>query len=419
MSQGTDPAVNGAAWEIKHGDVRAGLSSIAPGTVQTCITSPPYWGLRDYGTGTWEGGENDHAHDMVAHRNGRGGSGTPGKNTAGAFPSAVHAALCSCGARRVDHQIGLEATVEEWIDTMVDVFRGVRDALRDDGTLWLNLGDAYASSAGDCSGEVGKKSNLEGARQNQDETRKARAIIRNAAAHSSFHRDRQPKGDVQQKIAAGAKPKDLIGMPWRTALALRADGWFLRSDIIWSKPNPMPESVTDRPTKSHEYLFLLSKSSRYYYNADAVREPLESGPSDLYKMQSEADRYGGKTLTDDEPLHAANGATHIGQKRGVGKKTVTGALMGRNRRSVWTVASDPFPGAHFATYPEKLIEPCILAGSRPDDLVLDPFTGSGTTGVVALRNGRRFVGCELSAAYVKMADRRIREQAGGLQTMLA
>ena len=306
-------------WDIRHGDALETLRSLPNGIVQTCVTSPPYWGLRDYGV--------------------------PG-------------------------QLGLELTPKEYVSRMVEVFREVRRVLRDDGTLWVNLGDCYSGSPPGNARPDHSGPNLLGSRGEQASTR-ARAV--------RVNRDFD-----------GLKPKDMVGIPWRVAFALRADGWYLRSDIIWSKCNPMPESVTDRPTKSHEYLFLLAKAERYYYDADAIAEPsIEAGRVMDY--------------TGDQKANAADPVLMRTRPRG----RVMVVTDTRNRRSVWTIATQPFAEAHFATFPEALVEPCILAGSKPGDLVLDPFAGSGTVGVVAIRHGRRFLGIELNLAYVQMAKRRI------------
>ena len=273
---------------------------------QTCVTSPPYFGLRDYGH--------------------------PG-------------------------QIGLEATPEHYIEAMVEVFRCVRDVLADDGTLWLNIGDSY-SNAGTRQGDVGGD------------------ITDGTNAHRKVSNGYKPR--VQ-----GMKNKDLIGIPWMLAFALRADGWYLRQDIIWHKPNPMPESVRDRCTKAHEYIFLLSKSERYSFDSEAIKEAAKSS--------SEGVRFGGAKYGDsDDPKHATKSGN------------VSKEYERANKRSVWTVATKPYSGAHFATYPPELIEPCILAGSRPGDTVLDPFMGSGTTAQVAQDLGRKAIGCELNPQYVTL-----------------
>ncbi|WP_210202528.1 DNA-methyltransferase [Alsobacter soli] len=275
------------------------------------MTSPPYFGLRDYGH---------------------------------------------------DGQLGLEQTPEEYVAAMVELFRCVRDVLADDGTLWLNIGDSYASAGGQ-SAQAGQMADR---------------------AHGKAARSARFSGD-------GIKNKELIGIPWMLAFALRADGWYLWQDIIWSKPNPMPESVRDRCTKAHEYLFLLSKSERYYYDAEAVMEPVAA---------STVERLGQPTLHQQEGSARVPGKTN-GNMKAVGRPDK------RNRRSVWTIATRPDKGAHFATFPPALIEPCILAGSRPGDIVLDPFMGSGTTAAVALQHGRQYLGCELNREYGPLQQERI------------
>jgi DNA modification methylase len=301
---------------ILLGDVRQTLPTLPDRSVQTCITSPPYFGLRDYGC---------------------------------------------------DGQIGLEPTPREFVDTMVQVFREVRRVLRDDGTLWLNLGDSYAGARGGTQGQTGQ------------------CADRTAAAQNVRFR-------AETRMPEGFKPKDLMGIPWRVAFALQDDGWYLRQDIIWSKPNPMPESVRDRCTKAHEYLFLLSKSARYYFDADAIAEPA-TGEAPGNKAPTK----GGREYEDGAIEHrtAAN-LHHIG------------ARDTRNKRSVWTIPTQPMREAHFATFPEALVEPCIRAGSRPGDTVLDPFLGAGTTALVAEREGRQWIGCELNPDYAAIAERRLR-----------
>jgi DNA modification methylase len=377
---------------IIHADVIDGLAQIPDQTVQCVVTSPPYWGLRDYG---------------------------------------------------VEGQIGLEKTPEEFITKMVEVFREVRRVLRDDGTCWLNLGDSYAADRG-------------------GSCQPAETLAGGIHGHSEYDdalrgRLREGKQSHRDAPAIGLKHKDMVGIPWRVAFALQSDGWYLRSDIIWSKPNPMPESVTDRPTKSHEYIFLLTKKARYYYDADAVREP-----GTRYEWNTQ------KFKDGDITCHR-----HSTQGKEVGDSTA-----GRNRRTVWEIATQPFPGSHFATFPEALVEPCIKAGTsergccsvcgapwvrvvdhdfvgdntgkRPDSLVrpgtlcrppsgalykgkttgwqpscscnadtvpcvvLDPFGGSGTVGKVARDLKRKAILIELNAEYIKIARERLRlnEQLG-------
>jgi len=286
--------------------------------VQTCVTSPPYFGLRDYGH---------------------------------------------------EGQIGLESTPEAYIAAMVEVFRCVRDVLADDGTLWLNIGDSYARNAGDDSKKDPRSIN----------TGQASVVASGAAKKGN---NRPPDG---------LKPKDLIGIPWMLAFALRADGWYLRQDIIWHKPNPMPESVRDRCTKAHEYIFLLSKSQRYYFDSEAIAEPAI---------------HAGKVVTNDNGKNGQMG--DFGATRGGFMKPEGVTVKDtRNKRSVWTVTTKPYKGAHFATFPPDLIEPCILAGSRQGDVVLDPFMGSGTTAQVAVQHGRQYLGCELNPAYEAMQQERL------------
>jgi len=298
------------------GDCRESMKRLLESNlkVQMCVTSPPYFGLRDYG---------------------------------------------------VKGQLGLEPTVDKYVDNLVGVFRMVRELLTYDGTLWLNLGDSYA-------------------------------------ANRSYQVPDGKWVDVgnskPSSVPSGLKSKDLIGIPWRVAFALQADGWYLRQDIIWHKPNPMPESVTDRCTKAHEYLFLLAKSERYYYDAAAIAEPAVNG--------------GGKAGYAGYSARAgAMGREPSGNEK-PGMVVVNGD--DRNRRSVWTVATQPYSEAHFATFPRALIEPCILAGSRMGDTVLDPFFGSGTTGQVAQDLGRNWIGCELNPDYVAMQERRTAQQAMAL-----
>jgi DNA modification methylase len=263
---------------------------------------------------------------------------------------------------------------------MVAVFREVRRVLRDDGTLWLNLGDSYAS------GEVGRH---------------------DGRTKNSGYGARHPGPRQSTKLNTGLKPKDLVGIPWRVAFALQADGWYLRSDIIWHKPNPMPESVTDRPTKAHEYIFLLTKSPRYYYDADAIRE----GFAD--KRMGNPGDYARRSSFDKGINNDRQDLGFIGNGGGWTKGPENG---GRNRRSVWTVTTKPFSGAHFAVFPPDLIEPCVLAGCPEGGTVLDPFSGSGTTGMVALRHDRSYIGLELNPEYAEMSRNRIRDDAPLLNT---
>ena len=301
-------------WHLLTGDVRERLAELPDASVQCCVTSPPYWGLRDYG---------------------------------------------------IDGQLGLEPTPDAYVASMVAVFREVRRVLREDGTLWMNMGDAYAHSSSGGGGAVDVRT--DGRKTTPGDKVRGRM------------------GGVNT-MSSGLKPKDLVGIPWRLAFALQADGWYLRSDIIWSKPNPMPESVTDRPTKSHEYVFLLTKNSRYFYDAEAVREDASTPWHGI----------GGYREGNIDNSHAPTEYRNDDRQR-----------AGRNCRSVWTITTQPYPDAHFATFPEALPERCITAGTKLGDTVLDPFAGSGTTGQVAVQLGRSFIGIELNADYADLARTRI------------
>jgi DNA modification methylase len=337
---------------------------IAASSVQCVVTSPPYFGLRDYGTAKWQGGADDCNHlqqyDLVKSTL-RGGRLYP--ETEKMMHKDRHAfrdKCGKCGAIRTDQQIGLERTPEEYVAQIVAVFREVWRVLKSDGTVWLNLGDSYAGSGGD------------GGR-----------TPRQARNHGSF------SGTPPY---FGLPRKNLLGIPWRVAFALQADGWYLRSDIIWAKPNPMPESVTDRPTRSHEYIFLLSKNPRYYYDAEAISEPA------IYA--GEVKPIGPKTLSRGQA--AGRGIAPSGN--GIADYYIKPER--RNRRSVWTLSSECSSETHFAIFPQKLVEACILAGSAVGSLVLDPFSGSGTVGRVCARLQRSFIGCDINPDYSEIAERR-------------
>lgn len=298
--------------KIYYGDAFKLLKAMPSESVNCCITSPPYYGMRDYGTANWVGGIKDCPHMRTTKIGKKTQTGHKAMHENGhVVGDAIYKSECpKCGAVRVDKQIGLEETPEKYVDNLVEIFREVKRILKYDATLWLNLGDSYNG--------IGIKD-------------------------------------------AKFKPKDLLGIPWRVAFALQADGWYLRQDIIWHKPNPMPENIKDRCTKSHEYMFLLTKSKKYYFDHDAIKEPCVQANKNVK----------------------------------------------RNKRSVWMISVKPFKKAHFATFPEKLIEPCILAGSKTGDTILDPFIGSGTTALVAHRYGRKAIGCELNPAYINIAKERL------------
>ena len=426
-------------------DALEGLKTLDDECVQCCVTSSPYWGLRDYGTATWEGGDEKCDHETPRSRGDDIKLNDKQGTSAGSRPNTQ--LECKCGAKRVDKQIGLEKNPEEYIKKMVEIFREVRRVLRKDGTLWLNYGDSYAGSPGGSQGKNG-------------------ACADRTACKNGIRM-------VPEKRGLGLKPKDLCGIPWRIAFALQTDGWYLRSDIIWHKPNPMPESVTDRPTKAHEYIFLLTKNQKYFYDTDAVRE---------------------------KSTRVNSGGGHKWAKLGNdGIESWEPNPTGSNKRTVWTVATQPYPDAHFATFPPDLIKPCILAGTsekgccskcgspwerviekgdlvrsksnlyaadrderylkdqgwnreggfgpgsryeyktlgwqptcecegsfvdeeyhwEPDVdidklmtkpcLVLDPFMGSGTTAWVAYEHGRRYVGFEINPEYIKLCEARLRQ----------
>ena len=336
---------------ILHGDCIAMLKTLPDESVHCCVTSPPYWGLRDYG---------------------------------------------------VAGQIGMEDSPEHFIAKIVEVFREVRRVLRRDGTLWMNLGDSY------CSMNTSASSNQHPSRGQKGRKGKVPGM----PLRPSFRRDRRDREDDPHKGVCGLKTKDLVGIPWRTAFALQADGWYLRCDIIWHKPNSMPESIVDRPTKAHEYIFLMTKSARYHYDADAIKEaasentnPRLSG-SEIRRIQDE--RSNGRSSGKET-------AGKLGQRSNGVKsnesfnRSVCLPVERRNRRTVWTIATEAFGEAHFATFPTKLVEPCILAGCPPGGVVLDPFFGSGTTGMVAEQLGRRWIGIELNAQYIEIAKRRTQQ----------
>lgn len=331
--------------KIITGEALSVLQGIESNSVNCCITSPPYYGLRDYGT---------------------------------------------------DGQIGLEETPSEYIENLVAVFREVHRVLKTDGTLWLNMGDSYAGS---CKG------------RNADET---------PCKGNSVSRDNNNKFGGKLFIAncSEYKRKDLMGIPWRLAFALQADGWYLRQDIIWHKTNCMPESVKDRCTKSHEYIFLLSKSDKYYFDYEAIKEPAVGfnnippagskgtlTPNSRRRKGNSKTFRGGGTYTNNQSF---NNSVAVQRESTGNTENKTGL---RNRRDVWSVATAKCKEAHFATFPEKLIEPCVLAGCPTSGIILDPFLGSGTTAVVAVKNKRSYIGIEINPEYADMAKRRVEQEA--------
>jgi len=361
-------------WLTVHlGDCREVMAAMEPESVHCVVTSPPYWGLRDYGTATWTGGDAECDHLVGPLASAKSGSnGMPFKGHCG-----------KCGAIRQDGQLGLEPTPELYVQSMVDVFRAVHRVLRKDGTVWLNLGDSYAGGGGFAPNAPSNQARAEGG-----------AGVYDGLNWSPRIAEAQPTGKPKGIATPGLKPKDLVGIPWRVAFALQADGWYLRSDIIWAKPNPMPESVTDRPTKAHEYVFLLSKSPRYYYDADAVRRPISP-------------------YNEGRISVAPHGAHVMGEGYRKNEMRTYDEIEGANMRTVWEIATQPYPGAHFATFPRALVEPCIKAGCPMLGTVLDPFAGSGTTGLVAQSLSRRAVLIDLSAEYLEqLMDRNAQKPLG-------
>lgn len=380
---------------ILQGDALTMLKTLPDESVQCCVTSPPYWGLRDYGTAKWEGGNSECNHISRPQTSYKAGSNQ------GALRDGPYKDICGkCGAVRVDSQLGLKKTPEEYVGKMVEVFREVKRVLRGDGTLWLNLGDSYAAN------------NRWGGATNTDSKQWSNAGTREFQAPA--------------RIDHPTKPKDLVGIPWRVAFALQADGWYLRQDIIWHKPNPMPESVTDRCTKAHEYIFLMSKNAKYYYDQAAIKEPLQKAShvrlAQDVANQTGSERVPGKTNgpmkavtfggakgraynPDPEDPNYRNGSEQWG------RDYIPTPDMKANKKSVWTVTTRGYKEAHFATFPPDLITPCILAGCPESGTVLDPFFGAGTTGLVCSRLNREYVGIELNGEYVEMAKRRIEGDA--------
>ena len=359
---------------IVQGDART--LPLVDACVQCVVTSPPYFGLRDYGTARWNGG--NPACDHKSGRFERGGLSGKQASNVGSAGDEARSVCPKCGARRIDQQIGLESSPEVYVAALVGVYREVWRVLKDDGTVWLNLGDSYTMGFGMARGLRYKR-----------HTPLKSGLWKGTR---SAKRDLGNNGNV--KDCGDLKPKDLIGIPWRVAFALQADGWYLRSDIIWAKPNPMPESVTDRPTKAHEYVFLLAKNERYFFDADAVREPQSALTLDFYGHRDG----GNQNRTAYKAATARGSSERIVQNVTHDQK--------RNIRSVWSIATQPYAGAHFATMPEQLVERCILAGSRPGDLVLDPFAGSGTVGRVAWELNRRPVLIDLNPSYLALATNR-------------
>lgn len=363
--------------KILQGDAIDVLKTLPDESVNMCVTSPPYYALRDYGTGKWVGGDNNCPHRRLSQFSEKITTGHKQKELIGMVGDGIYKSVCPlCGAVRVDQQIGLEETPEEYIQKLVNVFREVKRVLKDDGTLWVNIGDSYFGSGSRGSNNT-KYYEDSGTKQG---TNKGSVDLQNIPKLVGNHN--------------GIKNKDLIGIPWMLAFALRADGWYLRQDIIWHKPNPMPESVKDRCTKSHEYIFLFSKNKKYYFDHESIKEKANGKYEGRYNYEFNA---GEKETSGSQRPN--------GKSNTKGKRRYTGE---RNKRDVWQVSVSGYEGAHFATFPEKLVEPCILAGSpKMGGVVLDCFNGAGTTGVVSIKNGRSYIGIELNQDFIEMSHKRI------------
>jgi DNA modification methylase len=364
---------------IHIGNALDELRKMPENSIKCCITSPPYWGLRDYGIEKtiWDGDFqciHEWATEGKRHRGGKNKIDyfvnqrlSEKRNN---FTDIKTGSFCiKCGAWFGVY--GLEPNIDLYVKHSVDIFREVRRVLKINGTLWLNLGDTYFGSWGNYGG------------QNRGNG-KQREINGVSIAHRAYEGLENMRPPMTNKID-GLKPKDLCGIPWRVALALQADGWFLRSDIIWNKPNPMPESIKDRPTKSHEYIFLMSKSDSYYYDFEAIKE---NAKIDSHKKAAKRGEFNGKT----ESLEGRNSFRALEEKR--------------NKRTVWTVPVFPFQDMHFATFPPDLIKPCISAGTKPDDYIIDPFIGSGTTAFAALELNRKCIGIDLNPENIELIKNR-------------
>lgn len=381
-------------------------------SVDCVVTSPPYYGLRDYGTGTWVGGDPNCDHEAARKKTRFDYAIDEKQASSKGTDMKCYSNVCPiCGAVRKDEQIGLEETPEAYIERLVSLFREIRRVLKKEGTCWVNLGDSYNSSPSGNSAE-----NIE--------------THRDSISYKKVKKGEDRSQQRKAGLVKGLKPKDLIGIPWMFAFAMRADGWYLRQDIIWHKPNPMPEAVTDRCTKSHEYIFLFSKSQKYFFDYEAIMEEAVTQVDPRIGKRVEYDgmrkgqegtgnrsfvslkvRYGNGTKaerTHEQGYAQKENGGHRDNSGGFDSEMVIkDGMVVRNKRDVWSVQVRPNKEAHFATYPQMLIQPCILAGCKQGGVVLDPFMGSGTTGIVARKLGRKYVGIELNPEYQKMAERRI------------
>lgn len=389
--------------EIFNEECLQGLKSLPDNSIDCCVTSPPYYALRDYGTGHWEGGDPNCPHYRTSKVRENTATGHKAMMDSGhPVGDAIYKSVCPlCGAIRVDEQIGLEETPEEYIRKLTEVFMEVHRVLKPEGTLWLNIGDSYVSKP---------KSNYNG---------KGQGLNDMSYGTGDTTLGYKEQSERFKALLGNYKNKDLIGIPWLLAFSLRNAGWYLRQDIIWEKGNPMPEPVKDRCVKSHEYIFLMSKSQRYYFDYEAIQEPAVSSEKprifgakkqegtmrndigNVYKPTTKI-KFGGNKYGDNNDKHFQ---TYSGKEWQ--PQYNEEMVMVRNKRDVWSVNVKPDSVAHFATYPEELITPCILAGCPSGGVVLDPFMGSGTTARVARKLNRHYVGFELNAEYCKIIEKKI------------
>lgn len=378
------------------GDARDVLETLATESVDCVVTSPPYWGTRDYGTGAWVGGDSTCAHSV-----GRGSNVPQSRQPAVTYPAGAghrrgDLRRCRrCDAVREDRQYGLEPTIGDYVQNLSGVFREVRRVLRPDGTCWLNLGDCYSANSGGAP-TSGWQSGYRGGATTE-------------------------AGLIRPRAQDAVPPKNLLGIPWRVALALQEDGWTLRQAVIWHKPNAMPESVTDRPASNYEYLFLLVKSRRYHFDLDAIRVPLQR-PDERWYPAGGAKTGPALRGASVRQRHNRTGTAskyHAGPEpfaghppgpamRATGRAHTAAHPRGKNPGSVWAVPTRPYPDAHFACFPIDLPLRCIAAGCRPEGQVLDPFSGAATTGLAALHLGRRYIGIDLNPQYHRLAIQRLK-----------
>jgi DNA modification methylase len=354
--------------KILQGNCIDKIKELEDNSIDCVVSSPPYFGLRDYGTGKWEGGKEDCPHKRLTKISKNTSTGHAGMFKQGhVVGDAIMKDKCNyCGAIRIDKQFGLEKTYQDYLANTVKLFETFKPKLKDTATIWWNVGDSYSS---------GK---------------------RTSTTNQSLRGDKN-YGVTRTPVQNGIKEKDLLMIPNRVAIALQDEGWYIRSEIIWHKPNPMPESVRDRPTSCHEKIWLITKSKKYYYDSDAIREPLAA--SSLNRLNQDIKNQKGSTRGN-------GGMKSNGNMKAVGNKET------RNKRNVWTITTKPFKDAHFATFPKDLIEPCIKAGCPEGGVVLDPFGGSGTTGIVSALNNRNAILIELNSEYIKIAEDRIDKEVG-------